>query len=1410
MRIGVQHYNTLVENASRYQEKKISSLQNPLQIVFTLIIHTDGLHTWQRGLCMRFLLLIFLLIAAPAILAQRQANNWYFGRNGGITFQPGYAAPEMSGKIRTMEGCASYSDPNTGQLLFYTDGVTVWNRFHRMVKNGDGLKGGFSSTQSALIVPNPANPDEFYIFTAPNAGGISPYTSGLHYSIISLITPEAEIISKNKLLVDFVAEKLTATKNCSGNGYWIVAHDKFKSRFYAFSLTGAGIQTTPVISNYSAPDADNTIGALKFSPDGNKLAMASYMDIASNTYISRIFLFSFNPQNGIVGNFIDLSAQNTYGCYGVSFSPDNTRLYFTGSTLKDDVAGSSVLFQYDLINFDAASIRNSQFIINTELRIGGALQLGPDGRLYILFTYPSGLGMLAFPNRDNNASTLITSILPQLNAACWLGLPNFMDFIFGISADTLVLCQGEKGVIGPSPRPGYTYQWSPTQGLSAPDQPNPIAAPPTSIQYTLQVKGPEGCIAKEYYTVKVLNSAFLRTNSPEPVCQNTPVQLLASGALRYEWWPKEGLSAANIPNPIVNTDVSRTYKVIGYNEKCIDSAFVKVIVENKPVLDAGPDKSVCAGSITEIGPEPIAGYSYQWAADTTLSYPYAARVHVWPSQDTRYILKMRSPAGCEVYDTVLVRVQNSLKAQVLKDTVYLCAGDSALISISGGNTCNWQPAENLLNPKSYSTLAYPRQSTVYKGIISSGNCTDTALVHVIVRPALSNPAGIDHSICPGMTIQLGDSLNPSDWKYLWQPVEFLDNPFIARPICSAIASTRYILTAISPDGCIQKDTVQIHSNGNLQLRIKADTVICKGQEIRLSVSGADTYEWYPAVALDNPMIASPLAQPMESITYYVKGKSGNCNGIDSITIKVMPMPEISIPKDTLLCIGNSVQIQGGSAEQWQWYPSIGIDNPRSAAPVFTPAQSTMYYVEAKSGNCTQKDSLYIAVNPLPSTKIYSSMQQPICSGTQVILKADGAENYIWFQGNQQIAMGKDSIAVSPLQTTQYIVQGNKGNCTVNDTITIQVSAKPTLQIMGNNAICKGSVGILQTQEYISAVYEWDGPGIIGSKNQSSITIQPNATAHYTVRMQLSGCTVLDTFTVYVQDKPQLQIQYMPAICSDEILSIRAQGASQWKWYPDSLIQNANTAAPQIAPASSGWYYVQAFNGECSTIDSIYITVNPRIQSVVGTNTDSTYSPGDTAICSIQLPEKVSQIEFLLTAQDPSGISFLRPEIVSPNIQYTISPAHSHSAIISAKDMSRIDIPVRVYLPAGGAMQQKITMHINEFQSTDCIQPRARDIILQYNPDCAWNIRSIQAGQGKFLLQLHGRTIFMQSALQGTAHCEVYTLEGRHIFTSSQYIQQPGEIFYFEIPSITAGIYAIRCSQGPWQESMLILLQENSP
>ena len=105
----------------------------------------------------------------------------------------------------------------TGALLFYTDGVTIWDKNHVVIDTG--LSGGSGSTTSALIVPKPANSGHFYVLTVGGSGNPLKYTlvDASNPSSISIVTGQRDIN-----LASSCNDKIAVTRGANCDEYWIV------------------------------------------------------------------------------------------------------------------------------------------------------------------------------------------------------------------------------------------------------------------------------------------------------------------------------------------------------------------------------------------------------------------------------------------------------------------------------------------------------------------------------------------------------------------------------------------------------------------------------------------------------------------------------------------------------------------------------------------------------------------------------------------------------------------------------------------------------------------------------------------------------------------------------------------------------------------------------------------------------------------------------------------------------------------------------------------------------------------------------------------------------------------------------------------------------------------------------------
>ena len=451
---------------------------------------------------MKNFLPLFLIFFTLNTFSQKEANFWYFGENAGLDFSTNPPTALTDGKINTLEGCSTFSDKE-GNLLFYSDGITVYDKNHEVMKYTDGslandLKGDPSSTQSGMIIPKPESTSIYYLFTVDdgpsNVGNITEDGKGLNVYTIDLSNGIGEITEGPTDLSDGKfndwEEKVAAVKGQDCSTYWVVS--VVNNQFYSYFIDASGLQTTPVIS--SVTTSSQRRGYLKLSPDGTKLAIANQSDDGQNSAI----LYDFNNQTGEVTNnetFV-INGINDGEAYGIEFSIDSKKLYIsTVSSFRGTLFRPAVtykLFQFDLTE---TNIPNSKAIIHQQIGgsaeypeggFRGALQLGPDGKIYATIPEAYFNGFAPFLDVIENPTANAADIIFKKNAIdlkgkfSTQGLPPFISSLLlpieikdedtnnVINNQDLQFCEGQNKTIVPADVTGQNikYTWTFDNGTS--------------------------------------------------------------------------------------------------------------------------------------------------------------------------------------------------------------------------------------------------------------------------------------------------------------------------------------------------------------------------------------------------------------------------------------------------------------------------------------------------------------------------------------------------------------------------------------------------------------------------------------------------------------------------------------------------------------------------------------------------------------------------------------------------------------------------------------------------------------------------------------------------------------------------------------------------------------------------------
>ena len=392
---------------------------------------------------MRYILLTFLILTTIISFAQNEGNIWYFGNSAGVDFNGLNPIALTDGAIAFAnhtnfigdpinynEGTSAISDAS-GNLLFYSDGQTIWNRNHIVMSNGDSLFGNFSSTQSSIIIPQPESKNLYYIFTVDDVWE-SDSTYGFRYSIVDMCVDNGNGMvipsEKNILLLDGAYEKVGAVKHANGIDFWVVTHKLNTNEYYAYLFSQLGISSA-VISTIGSVSTYGQ-GQLKFSPDGSHMAVAHNQHYLSGV---QFVLFDFDNSTGVFSNPINL-ATSTYNVYGVEFSPDNSVLYAVYTQISPSTEFKIV--QFDISSGNAATINNSQAnIYQTNSAILRGLQLAPNNKIYMV-AIPNNSYLLSI-NNPNIIGTGCNVIDNDIYLGGNIGSNSLPTFVAGYSYDNI-------------------------------------------------------------------------------------------------------------------------------------------------------------------------------------------------------------------------------------------------------------------------------------------------------------------------------------------------------------------------------------------------------------------------------------------------------------------------------------------------------------------------------------------------------------------------------------------------------------------------------------------------------------------------------------------------------------------------------------------------------------------------------------------------------------------------------------------------------------------------------------------------------------------------------------------------------------------------------------------------------------
>ncbi len=1150
-----------------------------------------------------YILYLFLssLVASTPLKAQLERSNWVFGDKGFMQFEYSStcASVDRSGSmfceadnrfnvflnkisaVSTTEGTSSISSFD-GNLLFYTDGLTVWNKNHQIMANGEDLNGSQTSSQGSLIVPLPNSCNEYYVFTITQGEDLNNF----YYSKVDMNGDDnlGVVTEKNILIQNNVTERVTAVFHQNVNDYWIIVHEANSDAFYAYLLDANGLSSTPVISRQGSVHEGTcgSIGYMRGSKNSQYIA-TTIANCAQATQDDRVELFSFNS---LIGSLRYLRKYDIPNAYGVEFSSNSEFLYVAnwhGGLIHQ--LGLSLSTQRTvgrLNNFGPNGINNST----------GSLLRGNDGNIYASINNTNSIGQVG--NADKlfepfrlecdsvvSDSTAPPPLVPDTvscvqvpiplpfgiftldNSMSRFGLPNLVPeppITKEIIGPNGAVCKNQFASFVLSDNSGIdSVQWNFEDGFQATgfqvshrlDEMNNVSC----VRATLFKCG----LFYDIHTCHTTISCIKITQ--ESSCEDFSVQFNVNNSssegeiVQAAWSFSHGFTTSEI-NPLIIFPGRGIYRYsvrFTWSDGFEETKEGDVIVDDVLSVNLGPDMFVCkedsgAYPIT-LSPQVTGLGTYRWQDDSDSSLFVA-------NGPGTYWVEYINPGGCVERDSIQIE---EFSLVTLPQEITVCFPDTQIIDLSflEADSVIWQ--DGTLGP------LYPvSEAGIYGVRLVKGVCEVFDSIQVSVEEPPFLDQGQDTTVCEADFLLL-NAFIPQALSYTWQ--DGSTGPFFTA------TETGIYKVQIQTENCLLEDSIQVVFIRTDEL---PDQLGCDDAPITINafIPGA-TYLWQDGSV--NPSFLADTAG-----TYWVEISRDGCTVRDSIEIDYDPALSLDLGPDSLLCFDEDIILdvtQAGATYTW----ADGF-----MGPVRQITQSGTYTVTLDRGACSITDSVQIDILNLDL-----GADNSYCTSDTLVLNAfNPGATYLWQDGST------DSVFLAT-ESGQYFVQVSRDGCVLSDTVNIELIIPPSVNLGPDTLLCESQ--ILTLDAFIEdASFRWQD----GSTNP--IFEVSESGIYWVDVIRGGGCVVRDSIEVEIVD---VDLGPDQIACGDSVFTLSAYSPGATYFWSDGSRDSVLTVT------QTGTYWVEVFKENCLVYDTVQITIESAPVLELGP---------DTVLCDENLLFDISQ------------------------------------------------------------------------------------------------------------------------------------------------------------------------------------------
>jgi gliding motility-associated-like protein len=476
-----------------------------------------------------------------------------------------------------------------------------------------------------------------------------------------------------------------------------------------------------------------------------------------------------------------------------------------------------------------------------------------------------------------------------------------------------------------------------------------ILSPSANMVYTVHAASAMGCTTIATRTLLVTQPPQLTVQSSQSlVCAGGTLNLTASGAAHYTWWPGN-LSG---PSVTVHPVTATIYTVTGESAGCSSTATLLIQNPLSPTLSSSGDLDCQRTSVQLSVTATSNTYQILWQG------PGLNGIHTLQSVSVTipgvYSVTLTDPvANCSSMGTLHVLSSiGPLPLPLVTSSSLACyPGPPVNMMITTPASLTWFPATEVNPPTGPLVSVNPSVTTTYTVLATHGVCSGSTVITISVSPTPTlNTAAKSLSLCIGQALTLSAD---GAQEYLWQP----GNGIGAYQTVSPLVTMVYTVTG-SNDHCSAFSTVSVEVVPlPVLIASVAGEKICVGETATLSASGAEQIIW----TAENFTEDSSLVQvsPFTTTTFTATGTSSlGCSSQTMVTIEVSRGPALFAGTSAAtVCSQETVSLTVQGAESYTWLPVAQT----GSLLAISPSVSTVYTVIASQEGCKSYTTVPIEV-----------------------------------------------------------------------------------------------------------------------------------------------------------------------------------------------------------------------------------------------------------------------------------------------------------------------------------------------------------------------------------------------------------------------------------------------------------------